>query len=482
MRVVIANPPWPGTGYGVKSNSRWPHRRPDKYLPYPIYLAYAAAVLSKAGLDVVGMDGVIDESSIEQFADKVAKISPDLIILETATPSINSDLIVAAEIKKRLPRTHINLIGTHATVFHTELLRKNKQISSIARGEFEGTLKDLALAIKKGKTDFSSIAGLTWKGPKGKVTANKDRPPIENLDNMPYPAREIFKQDDYVEGWYKNKTFLMLSSRGCPSRCTYCLWPQRMYGHAFRARSPKNVVAEIEFLAKKYGAEEISFDDDTFTMDMRRASDICDLVIKSKSGVKMRRCFSRINTVNEELIKKLRKAGCTYIAFGIETGSPVIMKSIQKGIQLDQAKKVIKWCRAAGIHTSTTYMLGFPEETKETVRQTIDFAKALDSDDVQFSITVPYPGTELYARCERQKLLLAKSWEEFDNSHGALIKTKGLSREEVSRSVGRAYLEFYLHPRRILRILSNIRSFDDLKYTFRGAGIIIQRAIFYRSK
>ncbi len=477
MRVVIANPPWPGEGYGVRSNSRWPHRRPEKILPYPIYLAYAAAVLRRAGFEVFGFDGVKDEESVEDFSSRVASLKPGLVVLETATPSIDSDLECAKAVWEKTGGAHVCLVGAHATYFSEQILSENPFVSSVARGEFDYTVRDLARALRD-KTSLAGVEGLSWRNGE-RTVVNPSRAPIRDLDALPYPARDVFRQEDYRQGWYRKKTYMMLTSRGCPSQCTYCLWPKLMYGHLFRMRSPESVVDEIEFLVKNHGAEELDFDDDTFTMNMDRVAKICDLLVER--GLKVQwRCFSKVSTLTEGLVKKMRAAGCYHIAFGIESGSPHILKSICKGISLDQAKKAIAWCREAGIETHATFMFGFPNETRGDIEKTISFATELDSDTAQFSIVTPYPGTEMYEEARNAGLILAKNWSEYDNCHGAIIKTKSLSREDLSRAVSDAYVRYYLRPSKIIKSLLRTRSFGDIVYLVNGARIIISKALFMR--
>ncbi|MGD2041667.1 MAG: cobalamin-dependent protein, partial [Anaerolineae bacterium] len=242
MKVLVANPPWPGPGYGARSDVRWPHKRSDKYIEYPIYLSYAVAVLDEAGFDVAFIDAIMDELDIDEFAQKVADYAPDLALIETSTPSIDFDLATAEAIKCFSPSTFVALLGSHVTYFDQQTVADNPSVDAVVRGEFEYVGADLARALQA-KADLSSVLGITYRDAGGDVRRNPDRPLFEPLDQMPFPARHIVKGEGYRAGIYSGgHPTAMVSSRGCPYRCTFCLWPDVLYGHKFRARSAQNVV------------------------------------------------------------------------------------------------------------------------------------------------------------------------------------------------------------------------------------------------
>lgn len=200
MKVLVANPPWPGPGYGARSDVRWPHKRVDKYLEYPIYLAYTAAVLDEAGFEVHFLDGVMEEMSIGDFAEATAKIGPRLVIIESSTPSIDYDLETAQAVKERGGDVYVALVGSHATFFHRDILAENEAIDGVCRGEFELTVRELALALKEGN-DLSRVEGLSYRE-KVEIRVNEPRPLIEDLDSLPFPARHIVKSEGYRGALY----------------------------------------------------------------------------------------------------------------------------------------------------------------------------------------------------------------------------------------------------------------------------------------
>ena len=219
MKVLVTNPPWPGEDYGARSAVRWPHKRKDKFLEYPIFLAYTVSVLKHSGFEVDFLDGIIEELSIEGFAEKVYHNRPDLIVMECSTPSIDYDLETSRAIKERLPNVFTLLVGSHPTVFHKEILENYPFVDGICRGEFDQLPADLAFQLSSNK-DLSSVSGLSWRR-KGEIVVNKDRPLIDDLDALPFPDRNIVRIENYRTAQYGgNKGTFMVSSRGW-SACRY---------------------------------------------------------------------------------------------------------------------------------------------------------------------------------------------------------------------------------------------------------------------
>jgi len=477
VKVLVSNPPWPGPGYGARSDVRWPHKRKDKYLEYPIYLAYAVAVLEESGIDVEFIDAVDEDLSVEAFVDAVRKIGPDLIAMECSTPSISYDLFTAKKLKEELEDVFIVLMGSHPTYFHKEILMKNNSVDAIARGEFDLTIRDLSLTLSNGG-ELGSVEGISYRDDNG-THVNKDRSLIQDLDVLPFPARHIVKSESYREAVFTGRRCAtIVSSRGCPYRCVFCLWPKTMYGRRFRARSPRNVVDEIEHVVNEYGVDEIYFDDDTFNLDKSRVMKICQEIMKRDIHVKwMPQC--RVNKVDLNLLKEMKRAGCHYIKYGVESGSQKMLDAMKKGITLDEARRAFELTRKAGIKTQAFFLLGLPWETHETTRKTIEFAKEIKPDSAQFAIVVPHPGTELYDMCLAKGWLRSGSWEDFD-CRKALIETENLSARDVERYRREAYKEFYFRPTYILKTVLKMWNYEEAKRIIKSARSIIERISYYR--
>ncbi len=476
MKVLVTNPPWPGEGYGARSDVRWPHKRSDKYLEYPIYLAYVAAVLEQAGLEVHFIDGVMEEMSIADFAQAAARIRPDLVVIECSTPSINYDLETAKAVKESVDGTFVTLIGSHPTVFHEEILRDNLAVDAICRGEFEMTIKELALSLGGGG-DLSQVAGLSYREGE-EVRVNPPRPLIQDLDSLPFPARHIVRHDGYRAAIYSGDCpAAMVSSRGCPHHCIYCLWPDTLYGHKFRARSAVNVVDEMEHVVRDYGVDEIYFDDDCLTLNKKRVLEICRLLLER--GVEVKWIVqSRVDTVDREMLTAMKEAGCHYILFGVESGSPKMLEIMKKRISLDKVKEAFTDCRDLGIKTQAFFLFGVPGENQETIQETIEFANEIQSDSTQFAIAIPHPGTELYQMCAERGWLVYNSWEDFA-AENSLIETEQLTREDVAKARVQAYKRHYLRPRFVARSLLRVRSLQDVRRLWRGGRSVLDRISFF---
>ena len=479
MKVLVSNPPWPGPGYGARSDVRWPHKRSDKFIEYPIYLAYVVAVLEKAGIDVRFIDGVVEEMSIPVFASAVTKIQPDMVVLECSTPSIGYDLQTAKVLKEKMKNVSIVLVGSHPTFFHEDIIRENPQVDVICRGEFDLTVRDVATALLKGD-DLKTVKGITYEDDNG-IRVNDDRPLIENLDELPFPARHIVRSDYYRQGTFVGKhSTTMVTSRGCPYRCIFCLWPRTLYGRKFRTRSPENVVDEIEQVVKDHHVDEIYFDDDSLVLNRPRILKVCELIEERSIRIKwIPQC--RVSSMDEEIVKAMNRAGCHYIRFGVESGSQKMLDMMKKGINLGQIKQAFDLCRQVGIRTQAFFLLGIPGETPQTIRETIEFAKKLKPDSAQFAVAIPHPGTELYEICKSKGWLKYDIWEDF-SAGNCLIETEKLSRKEVERARIQAYREFYFRPSYVLATVSKLRSLSDIKSVIKSAGSIIDRIGYFKER
>jgi radical SAM superfamily enzyme YgiQ (UPF0313 family) len=476
FKVLVTNPPWPGDGYGARSSVRWPHRRKDKKLEYPIFLAYAVALLKEAGVETAFLDGVCDELGSEAYAAEVARIAPRFIAMESSTPSIDHDLESVRQIKSLLPGAFIALMGSHATYFHRQLMEGHPGVDAVIRGEFEITVRETALALKRGDP-LSQVAGLTIREG-GTIRVNPDRPFDLDLDRWPYPDREAVPMEKYQTAQYQGKkgTF-MLSSRGCPHRCTFCLWPGTMVGRDFRARSPESVVGEMEYLVRKHGVDDIYFDDDTMTIDRERLLKICRLIQERDLDVHWI-AMGRVDNMDEELLAEMLKAGCDNLYLGVESGSEEILKGLKKGVSLAQVERAFRMARRAGVRTQAFFMLGGPGETKETLKQTIDFAVRLDPDNAQFSAAVPYPGTEMYEESLRKGYLRARTWEDYA-ARDIVLETEALSRLDLEKARLEAYRRFYLRPRFVLRTAMRLTSLREIRRVYRGTLSILSRLVYF---
>ena len=477
MKVIIANPPWPGEGYGTRSNIRWPHRRGDKVLTFPIYLAYAVSVLKSEKFDVLGIDAVEKDFDIKSFVEEIKKINPKIIFLEISTPSIQSDLETAKQLKENT-NVIVALMGPHATYFHKEILEQYNFVDICIRNEFEFSVKEICKAIKSSKS-LKDVLGITYRE-SSRVIINKNMPMIENLDEVPFPDRNDFKLESYQQAFYGGKkTALIISSRGCPYQCTFCLWPDTLYGHKHRERSPKNIVDEIEYLIKNHGVDEIYFDDDSFTVSKKHVVDVCKEIEARNIKIPWM-CMGRVNNVDEEILSTMKNAGCKEIFYGFESGSQEILNHSCKNITLEQIKNAVSLTQKTGICAGGSFVFGLPKESMKTVKETIKFAKKLGANYVQFTLAAPFPGTKLYEEAKQKNLLKLNSWADLDGTKGPIMETEFLNKRQMSGIIRRAYLSYYTSPRIIIQNLKSISDWNSFRKVTRGAFSVLSRVFYYK--
>lgn len=478
MKVVVTNPPWPGEGYGARSNVRWPHRRGDKKLAFPIYLAYTNALLKKDGFESRGIDAIWEEWGINKFVDEMKKICPRVIFMEVSTPSIMWDLETAEKLKGEMPWCTIVFCGPHATHFHEKIITNYTFVDVCVRGEFERAASDICKAVMR-KKKLSGVAGITFRDSRGKVIVNKNRPLEQNMDDMPYPDRKDFPIERYQQAFYSGKkTAIVISSRGCPFQCTYCLWPSTLTMRKYRSRDPIKVVDEVEYLIKKEKVDEIFFDDDEFTMDRQKVTVFCNEILKRDIRIKWH-CMGRVNVVNQDVLSLMNRAGCYQIFYGFESGSEKILVNVKKGITKEQIRAAVKMTKKAGIVCGGSFIIGTPEESMETFKETIRFAKSLGA-WLQFVLCSPFPGTPMYDEAKRKGLITAKSWADFDGCGDPIMKTNYLSQDELAGIIRKAYISYYTSPRVIAANIVSVRNYDQARRFARGAKSILSRLVYYK--
>jgi len=468
MQVLIINPPWPGKGFGTRSQNRIIKHRSDKFLQFPIFLAYSAAQLKDEGFSVTYIDSVIQDLDFDQTLKEVKKKKPDVIFMETTTPSIEADYESLTSLKDATGAKML-VGGPHATYFHTSILEDCPAIDVVIRHEFDTKIAKVVANLDS----LESVKGITYRKVK-KIVDNGDGEMAQDLDAIPFPDRDTIPWQWYLEAWYSRQPFMnMMTSRGCPYHCAFCLWPQSMYGHRQRFRSMDNVFAEIRYLIDRYGLKEINIDDGTFTTNKQRVIEFCQRLRKEKIKL-IWTCNGRVDNLDDEMLEEMKKSGCKMIRLGVESGSQEVLDKIKKGLTLKQIEDGVRMVKKHGIQALGGFMFGFPYDSKETVEQTIQFAKKLSPDQVQFSICMCYPGTSLYEYIKDNDLLLAKSFKEFDMTHGPVASTLDMEREDLKAILSRVYKEFYFRPKFFIQTLFNMKDTDEIKRVMRSLKSLIQ--------
>ncbi|MCX5840516.1 MAG: radical SAM protein [Deltaproteobacteria bacterium] len=394
----------------------------------------------------------------------MSAITPDMemIGITSTTPEIDSAIALARTIRNRYPEKKILMGGVHPTVFHKRLVADNV-CNMVIRGEGEKTI--LRLAEQQPMKD---IPNLTWKAADGEVVVNPEADEFVQLDDLPMPAYHKLPMGKYrsaIGAAIRHPSIGMITSRGCPGKCTFCY--SGMFGRKTRFLSADDVYQQILFLKSHYGIREISFYDDTFTADQKRVEQLCNLLLSKRLDVSWS-CFARVDTVNPEILKLMKKAGCHQIMYGFETTDENVLKAMNKRVKTSQYADVVAWTRNANIDIRGAFMLGSPEETEDSMRATIEYSKKIGIQYAVFNITTPFPGTALFVWAEKNGFLRHTRWQEYDLSH-AILNLPTVSPKAVEVCYRAAYKEFYFRGSYILSHLLLMKTWDMYKDTCRTA-------------
>jgi len=420
----------------------------------PLGLLYIAAVLEKNGHKVQVLDSQAFNLTTAETKERIRKAKPDIVGITAMTPTVKGAFEAARLSKEVYPKVPVVLGGVQLSLY-PEATVSNKYVDYGIAGEGEYVMIDLLKALND-KRDVSKITGLIYKE-KGRVKSNGFRI-IEKLDSLPFPARHLVRTKDYSCVIAKDPMTTMMTSRGCPYRCGFCF--KSPTDAKLRFRSPKSVVDEMEECIKKYHVKEIMFYDDTFTADRKHAMGICDEILRRKIRVSWE-APTRVNCVDEELLKKMEKAGCIRLRLGVESGNDEILKVMRKGTNKKMIRKAFSMLRKTRIETFAYFIIGYAHETEKTIRDTIDFAKELDSDWVMFTVATPLPQTPLFDEAVKLGAIDKDYWLDFmTNPHPKRIKFFVKGADQWSK---RAYKEFYFRPQFILKKLKKLRSMGTFK-------------------
>lgn len=467
MNIAFLNPPFRGT---YNREVRFQAVSPQKALHPPIMLGYATAVCRDSGHKVDLIDAPALEISEQQAIERLAKLSPELVVMLTSTASVQSDARLAKEISGKTGAKTI-AVGAHASAVPQDTLQRGFDI--VARGEYDYTIRDIA-----GRNGFEKVQGISFKKGK-KLLHNKDRPLIQDLDELPFPAREFLPNEKYYSALYRNPFTFVLAGRGCPHQCIYCAGPQLMSGRGYRMRSAENVADELLHLKQNYNLKSVLFNDDTLNVNKKHVLGLCNLIAKEKIDMPWA-AYSRVDSIDREIANAMKKAGCFLVKVGFESGCDSLLKSMKKGANAttQKARQAAKHFKDAGIQVHGTFVFGMPGETTGTIRKTIDFAKQLDIDFVQFSVAQPYPGTEFYDFLESKGYLRFKEWQDYLDSEGRItpiFEYPNLSREDMCYWLRQAYKEYYLRPRYIAKALrQRLTNWNLLKTSLRSGISLIK--------
>lgn len=436
----------------------------------PLDLAYMAASLESVGVECKIKDYPAERQGWLNFEEDLPNFKPGMLIISVTTPTLLEDLMAANVAKKVLKDVLVVSKGAHYLTKDEEVLYKFGDLDVIIRGESEITIAELA------KTDnFTKVLGITYRE-NNNIFKTPDRPLLEDLDKLPFPARHLLNNNLYLTPDTKEPIAFIYTGRGCPHQCIFCAVPS-VSGNRIKLRSPRNIVIEIEECVKKYNIRNFFFRADTFTWDENWVIEICQLIIEKKLCIRWG-TNSRVDTINENRLKWMKKAGCWIIGFGIESGNQASLKLMKKKIKLEDANNAILLCKRHKIRTYTLFMIGFPWDNKETIKDTFKFSRRLNSDYIDINIAYPLPGTELFELAKAENLFNEKDIYGCDYAK-PLIKTRYLTTEQLISLRRRGILFFYLRPRYIIRLFLSIKSFKVL-FNYMSAGLQLIPKLFYQ--
>jgi anaerobic magnesium-protoporphyrin IX monomethyl ester cyclase len=480
MKILTLNPPFLPK---YSREQRSPAVTKSGTLYYPMWLAYATGVLEKEGHDVKLLDAPAKRQSIDGVLDFIRFFRPEMAVLDTSTPSIYSDAKFAARIKEILPRCTIVLVGPHVSALPDESIRLDPAIDIVARREYDYTVRDLARALRGGG-DLEEVLGITFRR-NGKILRTGDRPYIDELNKIPFVSQVYGRHlsvEDYFYSICQYPEITIITGRGCPHRCTYCVYPQAFQGRQYRARSSENVVQEFQYIAETFpSVREIFIEDDTFTIERDRCREICQKLIESRNRISW--TANARADVDFETLEIMKQAGCRLLCVGVESGNQHVLDTMRKGLSLERIRAFFRDAKKAGILIHGCFMVGNRGDDEGTLEETLRFAKELNPDTAQFFPLMIYPGTEAYHWAKQEGLILTEDfsqWVTNEGLHHSVVNLSGLSNADTVAFCDRARREFYLrpvyvisklrqslrHPSELRRTTKSLRTF--LKYLLRG--------------
>jgi hopanoid biosynthesis associated radical SAM protein HpnJ len=451
LKTLFLHPP-SFQGFDGGAGARYQARREIRSFWYPTWLAQTAALVDGSRL--------VDAPPAGLTLDDVAPLARgyELAVLHTSAASFAHDVRVTEALKRQNPKLRIGFVGAHVAVERERALGASPAIEFVAGNEFDFTIQEIA----QGRP-LAKVAGLSYRV-NAHFERTPERAPLENMDALPFVV-DVYHRDLVIEqyfiGYLLHPYVSLYTGRGCRSKCTFCLWPQTVGGHRYRTRSVEHVVAEIAQATRHFPkVKEYFFDDDTFTDDLPRAEAIARGL--GRLGVTWS-CNAKAN-VPESTLRVLRDNGLRLLLVGYESGSQEILNRVKKGIRLDVARRFTRDAKALGIKIHGTFIMGLPGETRETIEETIRFARDIDPDSLQVSLAAPYPGTALYREALEHGWLENVDLVDAGGTQTSVLGYPHLSREEIFASVERFYRQFYFRPRKLFGFLMEMaRDFDVCK-------------------
>lgn len=461
MNILLLNPPFIDE---FSRTVRRPSVTDGSTIYYPIWLAYAAGAAENAGHNVSLIDGPSEGLYFqglhrgEDILDPLNLFIPDLVVCDTSAVSLYNDLQVAGHIKEKYPETFILLVGVHPSALPEETLKLSLNIDAVAMGEYDYTILDIANALDK-KQPLNDIDGLVFRSG-SRIIRNNERSKITNLDDFPFVSSIYEKHLNYKNYFSSSANYpmmMIITSRGCPFQCSYCVHPQVLQGKEYRSRSAENVVDEFEYIVNHFpDIKEIGIEDDCFSIDKKRVEKICDLLIKRAIDINWY-CNVR-GDLDYNLLKKMKEAGCRLVSVGFESGCQNILDNIHKNITIKDYYEFAKNAKMAGILIKGCFIIGSPGDERETMAKSYKFARKLGCDTVRFYPLYLYPGTEAFTWAKENKFIEKDEFSDWlmeDGLQNCILNLKDLSAKDMVYLSDHYEKKYCFRPKYLLKKLYN---------------------------
>jgi len=470
MKVLMLNPPFLPR---FSRSQRSPAVTKGGTIYYPFWLAYATGVLEEKGHEVRLVDAPAQGLDLKGTIEYARDLRPNLVVMDTSTPSIYNDVRVGELIKEALPESFMVLVGTHPSALPEETLKLNSKIDAVARGEYDYTILELAESLED-NSSLDSVDGLSFRNGED-IIHNKDRGLIEDVDKLPFLSR-VYRRHLKVKNYYfaaaDYPVVQIITARGCPNKCFFCLYPQTFHSRKFRPRSAEDVVEEFLYIKDSFPeVREIGLEDDTFTVSRKRTREICRLLIENKNRLKW---YANVRSdLDFETMSLMKEARCRLLVVGFESASQKVLDGMHKGLKLEQSIEFMKSAKKLGILVHGCIMVGNPGETRETMEESFNFVKKVGCDSMQFYPLLVYPGTEAYEWAKDHGYLLTEDFSQWLTStyaHNCVISFPHLTREEMVNFCETAYNRYHFNFRYLAsKLLQMLASPSEGRRTIRSA-------------
>lgn len=436
MKVLFVNPPQTASKYKFMG-----------VIAPPLGIAYMAGVLQENNIDVEILDASAEDMDFKDVEKELLKRKPDLVALTALTPTIGRALETAQVVKETLPNSIVVMGGYHPTFNFIETL-EDENVDIVIRGEGEYIMLNLVQALEN-QSSLHDVKGIVFEDKNSKeIVVNPEAPLIQDLDELPFPALNLLPMKKYRLLDMDTHMTTMITTRGCPMQCSFCS-SAAMHGKKIRERSIENIVDEIEYLKTNYDIDTIAFMDDTFTLKKRKVMAICDEILKRNIEI-MWGCTSRVDTLDEKLLKKMKEAGCITIFIGVESADQQQLDNMCKNTTIAKIENAFKIAHKLKIRTIASVALGMPGDTKEIMNKTVKFVHKLKPNYAIYSLATPYPGTRFYKEAFEKNLIKIKDWSKY-TLITPILETIDCSLNDMRKIQAKAFMKFYLRPHYIIR-------------------------------